>query len=316
MPLGNLTLMAQIKNFINRKVVSKMKNLMISDFFAETNGMTYGSVKPSTIMLLDPELYNLLYEDAHPRNNHLYKIKQKEEKDKLKDIGYVSNQKEIEEKYKEIGSRNQNRAYIRKNDKYKKELRKNKTYAEKTKELKDLLDHYTKEYPDVPRSTLSHILRSRVSKQIRDELEQQKNAPIDINKNAAYNSIFNSIYLNKNSIYNYIPEIRDKLVNHEIQHYRDHLYVKNKYGSSAAKKIEAKSMKNNTKDINDPKYRRDSLEYNAVTIGANTNQANKSNVHKQYEDQTHKIMDKAVKGKRTPKITDDMLNAQTPPLIF
>ena len=127
---------------------------------------------------------------------------------------------------------------------------------------------------------------------------------------AAYNPLFVAFYTNPNSIYSQFPMFRERLVNHEIQHYIDHMYVKQKYGTSAANKLLANSAKasNGTTD----QYMSDPMEYNAMTVGANIDNISTPNIHKEYSSKTQKIMDKAVKGKSTPKITGDMYYNQFP----
>ena len=57
------------------------------------------------------------------------------------------------------------------------------------------------------------------------------------------------------------------------------------------------------------------MEYNAILVAGNTNQYNKNTVHNDYRNTTQKIIDRAVRGKSTPKVTNDMIAAQYPLIL-
>lgn len=145
-----------------------------------------------------------------------------------------------------------------------------------------------------------------MNKSIRDAKDEEKDKPLDKRIAMGYDPIFRSKYTNANNSLMKAPILKKKADDHEIQHHNDNIYVKNKYGANVAKKIHYQSIDNNKKGKSDEI----ASEYNAYTIGSNVKNIKDNTVHDRFKLQTQKIMDDTVKGKKTPKVTEDMKKEQ------
>ena len=245
--------------------------------------------------------FNFLDEDSHPRNKTIENIKNKENANNLVYLGDIKNNKELKDHLYKIGSPNQIRKSKRQIKNTKKLNHKNQSFAEITLYLRNMFNRPTGNFTKEERLEI-HLYFERAYKAAQLE-------PLPYNVAAAYNPLFKAIYTNPNSIYTQFPLFKEKLLSHEIQHYIDHAYVLQKYGKSAANKLIAQAAKNQS---NDDTYIQDPMEYNAMLIGANTDHSNYKDIHNNYQYITQSIMDRAVHGKSTPKITGDMINSQFP----
>lgn len=245
---------------------------------------------------------NLLFEDTHPRNKQTTTLNAKQNAITLKNLGDIKTRKELNEKLKQIATSYQLKKAKKEAKKDKKIARKEGRTEEITKYLRDLFNR--------PTGNFNKFEEQEIHNYFYRAYEQYMNAELPPNIAAAYLPLFVAIYTNPNSIYTQFPLFKERLVNHEIQHYIDQMYVKNVYGRSAANKITAQSAKA-SKGTND-EYLSDPMEYNAMMVGSNIDNVKNKNIHNVYKPKTQAIMDKAVHGKSTPKVTDDMYYNQFP----
>lgn len=251
------------------------------------------------IALIDPEYYysqiNSFSEDAHPRSrltNKLYKREKDRELRKIEDPNITP--KKLDEKLKEIGNSNQYRKYIR----------------GKSKEERNNLEYYRKNRDKFIEINKGKADPSRLYayKDAKRQLENEiiKNTPLkDQGSSASYIQPLRVLVKTNDN-----PRAEE----HEKRHYRDDMYVRSQYGRSASDKLYHKQTRaNNMANIDKRKsYKADPMEYNALKVGSSM-RSKTDPVNYRLEKESRRIMDRAVRGKSTPKATDVMINKNNDP---
>lgn len=244
----------------------------------------YSSLSESTVYLLgDPDLI-ALWEDAHKRKIMNYKadIDSKINHMKPTDLGVIRSNKEYDTALKQAGkegraTKYQVRTNLRDNEKFRKEMK--KKYHEGRAQF---VQNRIKDGTAKNKKEANHLLRKHFEKEnsVKD---------FDQDHYAAYNHKSNTLYMtdkkgyderNKSRINIFTGEKKGtegkSSYQHELQHWRDHMYLRGKYGKQGANNIHKKMDKvdywKNPTEVNAHQHGNDVLKGNT---------ADRSNEYKQ-----------------------------------
>ena len=229
----------------------------------------------STVYLLgDPDLITL-WEDAHSRK--LMNKKAQNQKLKIigtepKMLGTIKTHKDLKNKLFSVGTKLQNRAFIRKENK-----RRKKELIQTRKEEENMI----KKNPNLKKGCLTKDFSKKYSK---------KWSNLEDLGDAEYLHTHKAIYTTHDNPHKTI-------LKHELQHHKDYEYLQSqKGGHTKARQLFAKADKvgDEAAQGNFKKYEKDPTEYNALRAEFDDITPSKA----------HEILNKALHKKSTPSQED------------
>lgn len=291
----------------------------MNEYYSEEELIFYSSLSESTIYLLgDPDLI-ALWEDAHKRTGLIKNIKHQEDSKKVKDIGEVNTGQDLHKKLMSVGTRQQNRTLMRITKDGKKET--NHKFSDFLKKTNSIYDpsrnskfkyktygnggtyHYTSD-PNEDHGKMNdvHVRLFKMKSDKEKKAQPLKNTGLS----ALYAHSHKAIGTVKGAEEGHDPEFVKRQKEHEGEHAENMQYVTGKYGKSVANRLFKKSAKASaqaisvtpldSKELREKKtkaYKHDPLEYNAYAAAGNP---------KSTKEERHKVLDDAIKGKKTPKV--------------
>lgn len=258
------------------------------------------ALSESTVYLLGDSELIALWEEAHKRKIMNYKADYKAKQEHLKptELGIVQSDKEyntaLKSKFKsgEVSKYNY-RTNLRDNEKSRKE-RKKHLYKDRQAMVQDIYknggkDHFKVEKGNNSKKAILHRINNDYRKYLTNRNKKKTYTDPDHPDyhNAAYNHRSNAIYTTNNDVDNGTYE-------HEKQHWRDHMYLRGKYGKQRANQIAKKQHKLD--------YYSQPTEINAYQKGKDVRAGNNIDRTKEF----HKRLDDFVKtGKSKETVPEE-----------